>query len=36
MRTKEVSADQMEAIFQCDDIAWAAHCFVSTEPIKGQ
>ena len=33
---KEVSAHRMEAIFRHDDIAWAAHCFVSTEPIKGQ
>ena len=33
---KEVSAHQMEAIFRRDDVAWAAHCFVSVEPIKGQ
>ena len=26
----------MEAIFRRDDVAWAAHCFVSVEPIKGQ
>lgn len=33
---KEASAHRMEAIFWPDDVAWAAHCFVSTEPIKGQ
>ena len=33
---KEVSTHWMEAIFRRDDIVWVAHCFVSTEPIKGQ
>lgn len=33
---KEVSAQWMEAIFRHDYIAWAAHCFVSVEPIEGQ
>lgn len=33
---KEVSAQWMESIFRHDDFSWAAHCFVSTEPIKGQ
>ena len=32
---KEVSVHQMEAILRHDDVAWAAHCFISTEPIKG-
>ena len=32
---KQVFAHQMEAIFRQDDIAWAAHCFISAEPIKG-
>lgn len=33
---KEVFAHQVEAIFRCDDVAWAAHCFISVEPLKGQ
>ena len=34
--SKEVSAHRMEAIFRRDNVAWAAYCFVSAEPIKGQ
>ena len=25
----------MEAIIRHDDVAWAAHCFILAEPIKG-
>ena len=32
---KKVFAHQMEAILQHDDVVWAAHCFISAEPIKG-
>ena len=33
---KEVSGHRMDAIFRHDDVGWAALCFVSVEPIKGQ
>ena len=33
---KKVSTHRMEAILQRDDISWAAHCFISAKPIKGQ
>ena len=33
---KEVFVHRMEAIFRRDDVAWATHCFVLAEPIKGQ
>ena len=32
---KEVSAHRMEAILRHDDVAWAAQCLISAEPIKG-
>ena len=32
---KEVSVHRMEAILWHDDVAWAAHCFISAKPIKG-
>ena len=33
---KEVFAHRMEAIIWHDDVAWAAHCFISAKPIKGR
>ena len=33
---KEILAQWMNTIFWHDDIVWAALCFISIEPIKGQ
>lgn len=33
---REISAKWMEAIFKHDEVDWAAHCLVSTEPLRRQ